>query len=173
MRVSFVVRAIWLFFPFFLPLVNCVFGSIVSRVSVVVPTGCRSVAYLASFVDVASRIDAIELWHLVFGVYILHPKFACSTIRPHTPRTRHHASACDEFFYRTYLSILSPVFKVWPVDAFPGSENLKSFVAPLHPSYLPSFPIDINYSLRSHNRLDRFKKISFNKRKAQGHLPLK
>jgi hypothetical protein len=140
---------------------------------VVIPTDRRSVAYLTSFMDAASRIGAIKLWQLVFGVYILHPELSCSTIRPHTPRSRNRASACDEFVYPTYLSILSRVFKVWWVDAFPGSENLKAFVAPVHPRYLPPFPIDINYALKSHNRPDRFEKIGFNKRKARGHLPLK
>jgi hypothetical protein len=80
---------------------------------VVISTDRRSVAYLASFMDVASRIGAIELWQLVFSVYILHPELSFSTIRPHTPRTRNRASSCDEFVYPTYLSILSRVFKIW------------------------------------------------------------
>jgi hypothetical protein len=140
---------------------------------VVVPTDRRLVAYLASFVDAASRIGVIELWKLIFSVYIFHPEISCSTIRPRTSRTHNPASACNEFVYRTYLSILNLVFKVWWIDAFPGSENLKSFVAPLHPNYLLPFPIDINYALRSHNRPDRFENIGINKRKARGNLPLK
>jgi len=158
---------------FFFPLIKCVSGSIVSHVFVVIPTDRRSVAYLASFVNVASRIGVIKLWKIVFGVYILHPELLCSTIRPRSPRTHNCASACHEFFYHTYLAILSGVSKVWLVDAFAGSENFKSFVAPLHPRYLLPFPIDINYALKSHNRPDRLKNIGFNKRKARGHFPLK
>jgi hypothetical protein len=78
-----------------------------------------------------------------------------------------------EFVYPTYLSILSRVFKVWRVDAFPGSENLKAFVAPLHPRYLPPFPIDINYAFKSHNRPDRFEKIGFNKLESSRTSPIK
>jgi hypothetical protein len=95
----------------------------------VIPTDCRSVAYLARFMDVTSQICAIELCKIVFGVYILHQELSWSTIRPHTPWTCNLASACDEFVYPTYISILSRVFKVWRVDAFPGLKNLKAFVA--------------------------------------------
>jgi hypothetical protein len=109
----------------------------------------------------------------VFGVYILHPKLLCSTIRPQTPRTRKPASTYDDSVCPTCLSILSRVFKVSRVHALPGSEKLKAFFAPLHPRYLPPFPMHINYDFTSDNRPDRFENIGFNKRKARGHLPLK
>jgi len=50
-----------MFSPFYFPLVNCVSESIVSHVFVVIPTDRHSVAYLASFMDAASRIGSIEL----------------------------------------------------------------------------------------------------------------
>jgi hypothetical protein len=50
-----------MFSPFYFPLVNYVSDSIVSRVSVVILTDRRSVAYLASFMDAASWIVSIEL----------------------------------------------------------------------------------------------------------------
>jgi hypothetical protein len=70
MRVRFVVWAIYLFSPFYSPFLNCVFDSVVSHVFVVIPIDRRSVAYLASFMDAASRIGSIELWQVMFGVYI-------------------------------------------------------------------------------------------------------
>jgi hypothetical protein len=50
-----------MFSPFYFPLINCVSDSIVSCVSVVIPTDRRLVAYLVSFMDAASRIGSIEL----------------------------------------------------------------------------------------------------------------
>jgi hypothetical protein len=97
----------------------------------------------------------------------------CSAIRPQTPRIRNHASTYDDSVCPTCLSILSRVFKVSRVHALPGSENLKEFFAPLHPRYLPPFPMNINYSFTCENQPDMFKNIVFNKRKARGHLPLK
>jgi hypothetical protein len=61
MRVPFPVWEIYLFSPFYFPLVNCVSDSIVPRVSVVIPTDRHWVAYLASFMDAASQIGSIKL----------------------------------------------------------------------------------------------------------------
>jgi len=140
---------------------------------VVIPTNSSSVSYLTNFMDADSQIGAIELWKLVFSVYILHLELSFSTIRPHTAQSHNRASACDEFVYPTLLSILNRVFKYWRVEAFSGSENLKAFIAHVHPRYLPPFPVDINYALKSHNWPNRFENIVFNKRKARGHIPLK
>jgi hypothetical protein len=85
----------------FFPLVDFVSGSIVSHVSVLIPVDYRLVAYLSSFMDAASRIGFIELWQLMFSVYILHLELSCSTIQPRTPRTPNHASFYDEIVYPT------------------------------------------------------------------------
>jgi hypothetical protein len=104
---------------------------------IMIPTDRRSVAYLANFMNTAWRIGVIELWQLMFGVYILHPELLCSTIRPRSPRTCNLASAYDEFVCLTYLSILSQVFKVLRVHAFPGSKKFTSICCS-SPSPLPS-----------------------------------
>jgi hypothetical protein len=83
-------------FPFSSSPLLCVFGSILSRVSVLTGsqggklknphlhlylhitslTDCRLFAYLANFMNAGSRIGAIELWCPVFRVYILHQNFS-------------------------------------------------------------------------------------------------
>jgi len=102
----------------------------------------------------------------MFAIYILHPELPFSIIRPRTTQTQKRASSYDDFVYLTYLSILSQVFKVWRVDAFRVHKSLKEFITPLHPFYLMPFLIYINYDFKSHNQLDRFDNIIFNKRKS-------
>jgi hypothetical protein len=105
------------------------------------PTDHRSFAYFANFMDAGSRTSVIGLWCPVFGVYILHPKLRCSTIRPQSPRTCKPDSTYDDSVCPTCLSILSQVFKVSRVHALPSSEKFKSiFCSPPSPppSTLPN-----------------------------------
>jgi hypothetical protein len=182
-----------LVFPFCSSPLLCVFGSILCHVSVLVgsrggeltnrhlhlylhitsPTDRRSFAYLANFMNAGSRIGAIELWCPVFGVYILHPKLRCSTIRPRTPRTRKPDSTYDDSVCRPAFPYLVESSKFRGFTHSRVQKSLKAFFAPLHPRHLPPFPMHINYAFTSDNPPDRFENIGFNKRKARGHLPLK
>ena len=56
--------------------------TLVSRVSVVILSDDHSVAYLAIFKDAASQIGSIELWQVMFGVYISSPELVFFKRRP-------------------------------------------------------------------------------------------
>jgi hypothetical protein len=61
--------------------------TLVYSVFVVIPSDHRSIAYLASIMDTASRIGSIELWQVVFGVYISFPESVFFKRRP-PPKTQ-------------------------------------------------------------------------------------